>query len=76
MHFATVELDKYDHDGAVWKVDYSQVHDLLQSQQTASLDALGARIFTVDALVETIPDLEALDSRSAPRYEIAVFSPP
>lgn len=75
-HFATVELDKYNEDGAVWKVNYSHVHDLLQTQQTASLDALGARIFTVDALAESIPDLEALDSRSAPNYDIAVFFEP
>lgn len=76
LHFATTELDKYHEDGAVWKVNYSQVHELLQDQQTASLDALGARIFTVDALAETIPDLHALDSRSAPNYDIAVFFEP
>lgn len=76
LHFATAELDKYDNDGAVWKVDYSQVHGLLQSQQTASLDALGARIFTVDALAETIKNLDELDSRSAPDYDIAIFFEP
>lgn len=76
LHFATVELDKYDKDGAVWKVNFSQVHNILQAQQTASLDALGARIFTVDALAETIPNLDALDSKSAPGYDIAVFFEP
>jgi hypothetical protein len=76
LHFATVELDKYDSDGAVWKVNYSQVHSLLQFQQTASLDALGARIFTVDALAETIPNLDALDSRSSSNYVIAIFFEP
>lgn len=76
LHFATVELDKYDSDGAVWKVNFSQVHSLLQSQQTASLDALGARIFTIDALAETIKDLDELDSRSAPDYVIAIFFEP
>lgn len=76
LHFATAELDKYDNDGAVWKVNYSDVHGLLQSQQTASLNALGARIFTIDALAETIQDLEELDSRSAPDYVIALFFEP
>jgi hypothetical protein len=76
LHFATVELDKYEDDGAVWKVNYSQVHNLLQEQQTASLDALGSRIFTADALAETIPNLEALDSRSARSFVIAVFFEP
>lgn len=76
LHFATVELDKYEEDGAVWKVNYSDVHNLLQDEQTSSLDALGARIFTADALAETIPNLEALDSRSARSYVIAVFFEP
>ena len=63
LHFATVELDKYDNDGAVWKVNYSQVHNLLQTQQTKSLDALGARIFTIDA-------------RRAPNFVVAIFFEP
>lgn len=76
LHFATVELDKYDNDGAVWKVNYSQVHNLLQKQQTKSLDTLGARIFTIDALAESIKDLDELDSRRAPNYVVAIFFEP
>jgi FRG domain len=76
LHFATNELEKYNYDGAVWKVNYSEVHDLLQNAQTASLASLGARIFSVDALAETIPDLEALDKLRAPNFDIAVFFEP
>lgn len=76
LHFATENLGAYGEDGAVWKVNYSQVHELLQAQQRASLDALGARIFSVDALAQTIPDLESLDSRKAVSFEIAVFFEP
>jgi hypothetical protein len=76
LHFATAELDKYDNDAAVWKVNYSQVHNLLQAQQTRSLDALGARIFTIDALAESIKDLDELDSRRATDYVIAIFFEP
>jgi FRG domain len=76
LHFATEDLTKYGEDGAVWQVNYSQVHDLLQTQQRVSLDALGSRIFSVDALAETIPDLESLDNRSAANYQIAVFFEP
>lgn len=76
LHFATCELDKYDVDGAVWKVNFSDVHNLLQRAQTASLDALGARIFSVDALAETIPNLETLDTLKAPGFNVAVFFEP
>lgn len=76
LHFATNELDHYHQDGAVWKVSYSDVHGLLQKAQTRTLEALGARIFSVDALAETIPDLEALDRLSAPNFDAAVFFEP
>lgn len=76
LHFATEDLLKYNEDGAVWKVDFSEAHELLQAQDTDSLDKLGARIFSVDALANTIKDLSALDSRSAKNYEIAVFFEP
>jgi hypothetical protein len=76
LHFATVDLTAYGSDGAVWKVNYSQVHELLQSEQTESLDSSGSRIFSIDALVKSIPCLKALDQRSAPGYDIAVFFEP
>jgi hypothetical protein len=76
LHFATHELDLYGQDCAVWKVNYSDVHDLLQKAQTASLDSSGARIFSVDALTETIPDLDTLDTLSAPGFDVAVFFEP
>jgi hypothetical protein len=76
LHFATVELDRYGDDGAVWKVNYSDVHSLLQKAQTRSLDTLGARIFSVDALSETISDLDALDKLKAKHFDVAVFFEP
>ena len=76
LHFATCELDRYGEDGAVWKVNYSHVHSLLQKAQTSSLDSSGARIFSVDALAETIPKLDTLDTLSAPCFDVAVFFEP
>jgi hypothetical protein len=75
-HFATNELHSYDKAAAIWKVNYSDAHDLLQNSQRSSLDALGARIFSVDALAETIQDLAQLDSLRAPNFDIAVFFEP
>jgi len=76
LHFATEDLARYSEDGAVWKVNYSQVHSLLQAGQMRSLDTLGARIFSVEALRETIPDLDALDKLSAMSFDVAVFFEP
>ena len=76
LHFATADDEKYDRDGAIWKVNYADVHKLLQKEQNDSLDELGSRIFTAEALAKTIKDLEALDSRSAPGFDIAIFFEP
>lgn len=76
LHFATSNFEEYSLDGAVWKVNYSQAHNLLQKSQTDSLNVLGARIFSVDALVETIPNLAALDNLRAPGVDVAVFFEP
>lgn len=76
LHFATCALEHFRSDAAVWKVNYSDVHALLQKAQTQSLDALGSRIFSIDALAETIPDLEALDRLKATNFDIAVFFEP
>lgn len=77
LHFATANLDLHSgKDCAVWKVDYSQVHDLLQGSERTSLHRLGNRIFSVNALADTIEGLEALDNRSAASFDIAVFFEP
>jgi hypothetical protein len=77
LHFATEALDTHPQkDAAVWKVNYSQVHDQLQKGQIHTLDKLGARIFSVDALSATIKGLDDLDEFSAKSYEIAVFFEP
>lgn len=76
LHFATDELNKYDKDGAVWKIDYSKAHEVLQDKQKKSLAELGSRIFNVDSLHNTIEDLQALDSLHAESYDVAVFFEP
>ena len=76
LHFATNQLEHYDEDGAVWKVNYSDAHKILQKGQTDALDKLGSRIFSVDALADTIPDLKALDELKADSYKVCVFFEP
>ncbi|MEM8557650.1 MAG: FRG domain-containing protein [Bacteroidota bacterium] len=77
LHFATCDLNNHPGEAAaVWKVNYSQVHDLLQRSETAELRRLGARIFSIDALSATLPTLEDLDNRASSSYQIAVFFEP
>lgn len=76
LHFATNELEKYDTDGCIWKVNYSEVHDLLPRQQATILEELGAKIFSIDALVESISDLKSLSELGKPDNEVAVFFEP
>lgn len=76
LHFATTALDDFDKDSAVWKVNFAEVHELLQNEHREKLQRLGASIFSVDALAETIEDLEALDSKHASSYDIAIFFEP
>jgi hypothetical protein len=76
LHFATCELDKYDQDAAVWKVNFSEAHTLLQDGYTEILRRLGARIFSVDALAESIKTLAELDRLHAPNFDAAIFFEP
>lgn len=76
LHFATEDLDMYDKDGVVWKVDYAQAHLLLQMKERESLTRLGSNIFNVDSLSNTISNLEALDSLHATSFDVAVFFEP
>jgi hypothetical protein len=76
LHFATSELEYFGEDAAVWKVNYSDVHALLQNAQKSSLEELGARIFSIDALAKTIESLEALDKLKVANFDAAIFFEP
>jgi FRG domain len=76
LHFATCELEHYNSDGVVWKVNYAKVHELLQDAQRTSLKALGAQIFSIDALASTINGLDALDALHSTTFDAAVFFEP
>ena len=76
LHFATCELDNYHEAGAVWKINFSDVHNLLQNAQTRALDELGARIFSIDVLSKTVSSLDELDKLRASTFDVAIFFEP
>ena len=63
LHFASVDLQRYEHDGVVWCVDYVRAHELAPEPLRAALAAEGANVFTADMLDRVaggIAELEAL----------------
>ena len=50
LHFALANLERFDLDGVIWRVNYEQVHDRLPSELKGQLAAEGAQAFTVELL--------------------------
>lgn len=61
LHFATVNLELGDRDGAVWKLDYHKASALLPPKLRARLEELSANVFTTDILSELVDNLEEFD---------------
>ncbi|WP_265595551.1 FRG domain-containing protein [Verrucomicrobium sp. BvORR106] len=76
LHFATADLSKFHLDGSIWKVNFADVHALLMSHLTAALDSLGAKIFTVDTLYDTLKTTEELDRLHKPQDDAVIFFEP
>jgi hypothetical protein len=69
-----VALHRYDRDGAIWCVDYKQVHTHLPKDLTAELEREGADVFTVEML-HSLSSLAKLDALSDPVCAL-FFEPP
>lgn len=55
LHFATVNLERFDTDGVIWVVDYQKTHDHLPTALRNLLKAEGAQAFTVELLTTLQP---------------------
>lgn len=75
MHFATVDTDRFDVDGAIWMVDFVQVHEHLPKQLREVLAEEESNAFTVEMLARSIETLDELDHMSGPEFVI-FFEPP
>jgi FRG domain len=76
LHFATSSLDDFENNAAVWKVNYSDAHALLQNNHLAILKEFGSTIFSIDALAKSIRDLKELSDLHAKNFDVAVFFEP
>lgn len=76
LHFATMDIEGFDTDGAVWKVDYTGAHSLLPRIVRQPLDRAKAHVFTVEMLSENLETLEKLDGLSSKGADYAIFFEP
>jgi hypothetical protein len=75
MHFATANIEKFDLDGAIWMVDYVQVHKQLPALLKDQLKGEEANVFTAEMISEAVTALHELP-RLATRPFVIFFEPP
>ncbi len=75
LHFATENLEAYDHDGVVWCVDYVRAQEFLPEKLLDVLRREGSSVFTADMLNEVAPTLAALEELQESPY-VLFFEPP
>jgi hypothetical protein len=75
MHFATVRLQDYEYDGAIWCVDFVQTNQLLPDMLKRLLQEEGSNAFTVDMLSRVAGSLAQFDQLSPDEF-VVFFEPP
>jgi FRG domain-containing protein len=76
LHFATSSVADFGKDAAIWKVNFAEAHNLLQTNHRKILEKFGSRIFSIDALAKSIKNLKELSDLHAPNFDVAVFFEP
>ena len=79
LHFATSNLNKYNVDGAIWKVNYRKAHSLLPNSLNGLKSIVSEEmvsIFTVDHLNGSIKDLNAMNALGEKSDFFLFFEPP
>ncbi len=75
MHFATENFREFDHDGAIWCVDYQKTNELLPSPLRDILKSENANIFTTEMLNRVATTLDAFDALGSDDF-VVFFEPP
>lgn len=74
LHFATENLDDYDHDAVIWCVNHRETNRRLPASLRKLLDDEGSNVFTVEMLSSAAPTLEQLQRLSS--HDFVVFLEP
>ena len=75
MQFATASTEKMDCDGAIWAVNFDLTHRYLPLLLGQKLEEVGAHVFTVEMLADTVKSLDDLDQLSETDF-VVFFEPP
>ena len=76
LHFATCNTDKYDKDGAVWKVNYQKAHKSAPAAIQGVMEDEKTSILTIDLLSKQVANLQELDNLGYRRGEFFLFFEP
>ncbi len=76
LHFATVNTNHYDKDGAVWKINYKKAHELLPPVLFGHAKDKNTWILTVEILEVMFKDLNGLDNEGKKIGDFVVFFEP
>lgn len=77
LHFAVSKIEDFGENGAVWKVNYAEAHQHLNTKARQVLSEFGAGIFSTDMLAKALAQgVDELDLLHAPNYDVAVFFEP
>jgi hypothetical protein len=74
MHFATANIDKFDTDGVIWKIDFVKVNQLVPPPISDELKHEKCNAFTLEMLgkVTSLNDLDCM----FPSRQVIFFEPP
>lgn len=77
LHFVTANAGHFDVDGAVWAINFQQVHEYLPTDLCPSLkNTPGAKVFTVAELDDAVTRLEDLEKMDGGKDFMVIFEPP
>ncbi|WP_321281465.1 FRG domain-containing protein [Marinifilum fragile] len=74
LHFATAEIEKYNHDGVIWALNYENLKNYLPEQLQNKLNQIGSNSFTIEMLHELYQDLRELSNEKSDF--VVAFEPP
>jgi hypothetical protein len=75
MHFATSDTGKFHLDGAIWALNFVQIHGFLPETLQEDLAAEGSGVITVEILAKAAQSLEDLEKLSDQDF-VLFFEPP
>jgi hypothetical protein len=75
LHFATVDISKFNTDGVIWMVNFAEMHSKLPEPFMKELKKEGSTVFTVDMLSNVSKSLKEFDNKFEKDFSL-LFEPP